>query len=434
MRVQRYTSVVDHLAAAIRSGALPPGTRLPTHRCLAREHGIAQATATKVYRALVAAGLVVGEPGRGTFVRDLSGFAGLEPRRLPHRQPGVDLSFNQPLAATQGDQLRTALRELAAESDLAALLRQQPPGGRSRDRAAIATYLLGRQIDVAPDAVLLTAGAQHGLDTTFGALGALVAADTLTYPGAKVSAATRRVELAPIRADFTGTDLDHLVWLCTRRPITAIDTIPSLHNPLGFTLDTEARQRITDIARRHDLTIIEDATYAFLEPEAPPALFTLAPERTVYVGSMSKNLAAGLRVGFLVVPPQLRPELSRVLRASSWGTSSVSAALTTRWLGDGTVGRLENLRRDDARERQALARDRLSGLDYRAHPGSYCGWLTLPEDSRSDLVTTADAFSLTPNAPNALRLALATPELADLEAALGRIRTVVTDHSARPPA
>lgn len=432
--------VAEQLAAQIRDGTLPAGSRLPTHRQLAHTHGLALATATKVYRALIGAGLVVGEPGRGTFVRDQSGFAGLEPRRLAHGDRVADLSFNQPLDSEQADQLRNALRELTTEGDLATLLTQQPPGGRSRDRAAIATHLLDRGIDVAPDAILVTGGAQHGLDTALGALatpGSVVVADCLTYPGIKVSASARRIEILPLRADSRGVDVDHLEHLCRHRTLSAVYAIPTLQNPLGFVLEHDVRLRIVELARRHDFAIIEDGTYAFLEPIAPQPLQTLAPERTVYIGSVSKNLASGLRVGFVVAPKAHRPKLTRLLRANSWGTSTIATALTTRWLIDGTVGRLEKSRREDARERQTIARDILRGLDYHAHPGAYWGWLSLPEDTRSDvvagelaelgiLVSTADAFSVTSHAPNAVRIALATPHRNDLSNALHRIRAVLT--------
>ncbi|BBZ32027.1 aminotransferase-like domain-containing protein [Mycolicibacterium confluentis] len=439
MRPQRSSVVADDLARRIREGTLPAGARLPTHRELAHTYGIALATATKVYRDLAAAGLVVGEPGRGTFVRDRSGFSGLEPRRLPRGSRVADLSFNQPLAAEQNDLLRNALRDLSSEGDLGALLLQPPPEGRERDRAAVATYLLERGIDVAPRDVALTAGAQQGVDAALGAVsapGTVVAADALTYPGVKMSAAGHHLELAPVRTSADGLDVEHLRWWCAHRPVRVIYLIPTLHNPLGYVLDESSRHRVVDLARRHDLAIIEDGTYAFLEPEAPPPLQTLAPERTLYVGSMSKNLATGLRVGFVVTPPDHRDALIRRLRTGSWGMAPLTAALMRRWLTDGTVLRLEKLRRDDARARQTLARDTLAGLDYRAHPGSYSGWLTLPEDSRADiaarrlaevgvLVSTADAFSTGGAAPNALRLALATPTLDELADALRRIRQLV---------
>ncbi|MEU4747014.1 GntR family transcriptional regulator, partial [Actinosynnema sp. NPDC023658] len=98
MRPPTYKSLVDEFAAAIRRGELAPGTRLPTHRDLARERRLALATATRVYAELAAMGLVVGERGRGTFVRDQSGFAGLDASRDLPVPRVADLSFTQPLA------------------------------------------------------------------------------------------------------------------------------------------------------------------------------------------------------------------------------------------------------------------------------------------------------------------------------------------------
>ncbi|MFF9838677.1 PLP-dependent aminotransferase family protein [Streptomyces sp. NPDC013740] len=439
MRVERFRAVADELAAAIRAGALPAGTRLPTHRELARDRGLALATATKVYRELAAAGLVTGEPGRGTFVRDLSGFGGTDARRLPAGARLADLSFNQPLAPGQGDELRHALRSLAGEGDLGALLVQQPPGGRGPDRAAVATYLLDRGIDVPPARVLLTAGAQHALDTVLSGVaapGAVVAADALTYPGIKLVAAARRVDLAPLRRGPAGTDPDALEALCRERPVAAVYLMPALHNPLGFTLDAAARERIVEVARRYDCLLVEDDTYGFLVPDGPPPLQVLAPERTFHIGSLSKNLSTGLRVGHVVAPPRHVSALTRALRASSWGVSSVTTALATRWLADGTVARLEKTRRADARLRQDIARDALADLGYDAHPAAYWGWLPLPEELRGDivahrlaeqgvLVSTAEAFATTRHAPAALRLALATPDLDVLTEALGRVRDAV---------
>ncbi|MBB2991111.1 DNA-binding transcriptional MocR family regulator [Mycolicibacterium iranicum] len=447
MRIPRYSEVADDIAGRIRAGVLPAGTRLPTHRALATEHGIAVATATKVYRALTEAGMVVGEAGRGTYVRDVSGYAGLEMRRHTPVERVADLSFNQPLSPDQGDQLRRTLRELAAEGDLSALLMQEPPGGRTRGQAAVATYLLGHGIDVAPDNVVLTAGGQQGLDTVLGAVaapGAVVAVDAVTYPGVKLVAAQRRLELAAVPSDTAGMALDHLERLCARRPVSVLYCTPTLHNPLGFVLGDEDRRRLAALARRHDVLIVEDAVYAFLEPGHTP-LQALAPERTFYVGSVSKSMAPGIRFGYVVAPTRLRDTLIRSLRASSWGTSTLAVALATRWLTDGTAERLESSRREDAGERQRLATTELAGLQYHAHPASYLGWLTLPDEARHDviardlaeagiLVTTADAFATTKRIPNALRLALATPERADLILALREIASRIRQHmpAARP--
>jgi DNA-binding transcriptional MocR family regulator len=441
MATSRYTAIVDQLTADIREGRLAPGTRLPTHRDLARRHGLALATATRVYAQLARAGLVIGEPGRGTFVRDQGGYGGLDGRKIPPASRVADLSFNQPLADDQAEQLREALRQMAATGDLQSVLTQRAPGGRVNEKASVATYLLDRGIDVPPENVVLTAGSQHGLDIALRVLappGTVIVVDEITYPGIKLLAEDRALELASFPSDTSGPDLDALAALCAKRRVAAVYTIPTLHNPLGYTMSQEQRARLVEIARRSDCAIIEDGTYAFLEPHSGATLYALAPERTLHVASLSKNLATGLRFGFNVVPDQYVSRTKEAVRTSSWGTSSLVSALVTNWLDDGTVTRLEKERRIDARDRQRIAHDVLAGLNYHARHSSYYGWLRLPDHVRGDfiahqladegiLVSTAEAFCVTTHPPNALRLALGTPRLSALAAALQRVRQAVLD-------
>ncbi|MFI9008123.1 PLP-dependent aminotransferase family protein [Actinosynnema sp. NPDC053489] len=439
MRPPSYKPLVDEFAAAIRRGELAPGTRLPTHRDLARERRVALATATRVYAELAAMGLVVGERGRGTFVRDQSGFAGLDASRALPVPRLADLSFTQPLADEQPDQLRHALRELAGSGDVASLLRQHPPGGRRHERAVVATHLLDRGVDTAPANVVLTGGAQHALDTTLRTItrpGDVLAVDALTYPGVRLLAAAHHLDLAPVPVTPTGPDLDALDHLCRTRRVRAVYTIPTLHNPLGWVLDQGARDRLADLAHEHDLLVVEDGTYAFLDPSAPPPVHALAPDRTCYVSGLSKNLAGGLRFGFAVVPDRLTATFATSLRSSTWGTPALVAALATRWLADGTVTRLEEHRRADARARQAVARTALAGLDTTAHPASFFLWLRLAPHLHPDrvaaalaregvLVSTADAFAPGRHAPHALRLALTGPAFDDLAPVLARLRATL---------
>src|ERR1700754_5187706 len=127
MPTSRYTAIVDGLTSDIRDGGLAPGTRPATHRDLAQQHGIALRTATRVYAQLARAGLVVGEPGRGSFVRVQGGCGGLDGRRIPPASRVAALSFNQPLAEDQAEQLREALRQMAATGDLHSGLTQHSP-------------------------------------------------------------------------------------------------------------------------------------------------------------------------------------------------------------------------------------------------------------------------------------------------------------------
>lgn len=95
----RYKQLVDRFAVQIRTGELPPGTRLPTHRCLAGQEHISLATATRVYRELEAMGLVSGETGRGTFVREIALPPGHGIDQLAVASDVLDLNFNYPAVA-----------------------------------------------------------------------------------------------------------------------------------------------------------------------------------------------------------------------------------------------------------------------------------------------------------------------------------------------
>ncbi|HCB0136402.1 TPA: PLP-dependent aminotransferase family protein [Klebsiella pneumoniae] len=435
----RYKAVVDRYAQAIRSGQLPAGSRLPTHRTLAAGERISLATATRVYRELEEMGLVSGETGRGTFVRDLSLPPGHGVDQQVVAADVVDLNFNYPSLPEQGDALREALRQLAMAGDIDSHLRYQPHAGRLAERDIIARHLTCQHF--APDAenVLIVNGAQHGLAVTVIGLlrpGDVVAVDALTYSGFKVLAALYHLELAAIPCRPEGPDLRALQTLCQQRRVRAVYTMPTLHNPLGWVLNTGQRQALADLARQHDLLIIEDAAYARLVSHPPPPVVSYAPERTVYVTGFSKNIATGLRVGVVISPPRYRPEIERSIRATTWNTPTLISSLICAWIEDGTVARFETQKRQDARQRQQVARELLCGLPVVSHPDSYFVWLPLGEESRADRlanalmerrisVSTAEPFCVSATIPQALRIALGSVPFDSLRPALLSVRDAV---------
>ncbi|WP_281082836.1 PLP-dependent aminotransferase family protein [Klebsiella quasivariicola] len=435
----RYKAVVDRYAQAIRSGQLPAGSRLPTHRTLAAGERLSLATATRVYRELEEMGLVSGETGRGTFVRDLSLPPGHGVDQQAVAADVVDLNFNYPSLPEQGDALREALRQLAMAGDIDSHLRYQPHAGRLAEREIIARHLTCQHF--APDAenVLIVNGAQHGLAVTVMGLlrpGDVVAVDALTYSGFKVLAALYHLELAAIPCRPEGPDLQALHTLCQQRRVRAVYTMPTLHNPLGWVLNAGQRQALADLARQHDLLIIEDAAYARLVSRPPPPVVSYAPERTVYVTGFSKNIATGLRVGVVISPPRYRPEIERAIRATTWNTPTLISSLICAWIEDGTVARFEMQKRQDARQRQQVAREVLCGLPVVSHPDSYFVWLPLGEESRADRlanalmerrisVSPAEPFCVSATIPQALRIALGSVPFDSLRPALLSVRDAV---------
>ena len=435
----RYKAVVDRYAQAIRSGQLSAGSRLPTHRTLAADERLSLATATRVYRELEEMGLVSGETGRGTFVRDLSLPPGHGVDQQVVAADVVDLNFNYPSLPEQGDALREALRQLAMAGDIDSHLRYQPHAGRLAERDIIARHLTCQHF--APDAenVLIVNGAQHGLAVTVMGLlrpGDVVAVDALTYSGFKALAALYHLELAAIPCRPEGPDLQALHTLCQQRRVRAVYTMPTLHNPLGWVLNAGQRQALADLARQHDLLIIEDAAYARLVSRPPPPVVSYAPERTVYVTGFSKNIATGLRVGVVISPPRYRPEIERAIRATTWNTPTLISSLICAWIEDGTVARFETQKRQDARQRQQVAREVLCGLPVVSHPDSYFVWLPLGEESRADRlanalmerrisVSTAEPFCVSATIPQALRIALGSVPFDSLRPALLSVRDAV---------
>lgn len=124
MKKARYIRLADMLSTAIRDGKLAPGAKLPTHRAFAEQFSVALATATRAYGELERRGLIVGEAGRGTYVRD----PGLPPTLGVQQTVNdglIDLVFNMPGDATDADMLRAGLKRLAAAGDLEAMLRYQ---------------------------------------------------------------------------------------------------------------------------------------------------------------------------------------------------------------------------------------------------------------------------------------------------------------------
>lgn len=441
----RYKSIVDSFADRIRSGEIPAGTRLPTHRALSTQEHISLATATRVYSELEAMGLVSGETGRGTFVREIALPFGHGIDQHAVATDVLDLNFNYPSLPGQGEILREALRQVAVSGDIESHLRYQPHAGRMTEREIIATYIAGAEFQPEADNVVIVNGAQHGLTITVMGLlrpGDVVAVDALTYPGFKVLAELYHLELIAIPVLADGPDLSTLEALCQKRHVRALYTMPTLHNPLGWVLSRSQRKSLAAIARTYDLLVIEDTAYGYLVRRPPPPVAIYAPERTVYITGFSKNVATGLRVGAVVCPASFRPLLERAVRATTWNTPSLMTALVCNWIEDGTVARFETLKRRDAHQRQAVLKAALGDISCITHPDSYFAWIPLPDEARADRVarvlmdsnisvSTAEPFCTSLVVPQALRVALGSIAMEDLYAALVKVREAVKYEQSR---
>ena len=411
-----YQAIGDALAQDIRSGALAPGTRLPAQRAIAAALGIDLTTVTRGFHEARRRGLIAASSGRGTYVR--------APRAAGTSLEPINMAMNlppQPAKADLPQHLRAGLDAVIARPDFAALLGYRDSALVEEDRAAGAHWLGRRLSAVSSDRVLVAGGAQAALLavlTTLARPGDTILTEALTYPGLRALASHFDFRLAGLPIDAEGLVPEGLEAACRQSRPKALYCVPTMHNPTTATMSAQRRQEIARIAARHELPIVEDDTYGLLARSAPPPIAQFASANTIYLASLAKVLTPALRVAYLVVPDvRWVMRLAASLRATTLMAPALMVALATRWISDGTAGRILAALRDEAIARQKLAQMYLPRAAIHAQPEAHHLWLSLPPSwPRNDFVAytqrhglavvASDAFTVTGTPPEAVRLGL----------------------------
>uniref|UniRef100_UPI001C5F33E0 aminotransferase-like domain-containing protein n=1 Tax=Pseudonocardia nigra TaxID=1921578 RepID=UPI001C5F33E0 len=384
-----FRAIADRVAADIAAGRLRPGERLPTQRRFARDRGVAVSTASRVYGELGRRGLVTGEVGRGTFVRAAPPDPG-PALAEPGRAAAVNLELNFPMLNGQAELLAPALTGLLRPDALEATLAQSRATGTAAARTAAAVVLAREGWAPAAEHVLFAGNGRTAIAAAISALvpvGGRLGVEGLTYPVARTIAARLGVEMVPLAMDADGV-LPEALRAAGR--LDAVYLQPTLHNPVGTTMPRSRRAAIADVLAERDLTAVEDTIYAFLR-DGPPPLAAIAPDRTVVVDSLSKRVAPGLTLGFVVPPPALHDRIAAALRSGGWTAQSFTLEVATRWMADGVVTGIERMKRADAAVRQQLVRERLAGFAVHSDPAAYHCWWELPPPWRADMFVAAAA-------------------------------------------
>ncbi|OYY61759.1 MAG: hypothetical protein B7Y61_22645 [Rhizobiales bacterium 35-66-30] len=257
----------------------------------------------------------------------------------------------------------------------------------------------------------------------------------MTYPAVKWIAARLGITLVPLAMDDKGLKPDAILRAHRAAPLRGIYVQPSLHNPLGVSMDAARRDEIADLLKAENLMAVEDVIYGFLCDDAP--LSARAPDHVLLVDSLSKRVAPGLTLGFIAGPPGWSERLVAAVRSGTWAVMGLPLAMGLHIMDEGVVARLVAAKRADAKARQAIARSVFDGAMLKADPRAYHAWLELPEPWRAEAfagaaarqgiaITPSSAFAVTPgHAPNAVRLALSPPSHAVLREALLTLRRLM---------
>jgi DNA-binding transcriptional MocR family regulator len=400
-----YSQVAQEIQQRIRTGTLPPGSRLPTIRALARQLSVTRLTIHTAYNELQAGGWVEATVGRGTFVatnsealvspsdigREVSVGGVLNDMLRMAQIPGIR-SFAMADAAPEilpQREFRRALDEAFVNSG-SSLLSYGTAHGDPVLRTALVPLLEERGIHASPDEIIITAGVTQGLNLiarTLAHPGDTVIVEHPTYLGALniLSHAGLHVVGAPL--DASGLDLEALEALIQAHRPRFLYVVPTFQNPTGITMGSERRARLLALAEQHNLPIVEDDLYAPLSFDGPAPRALAAGDRcglVMHLSSFSKILLPGVRIGYLHAAPHWIARLVQAKQATDLCSPMVLQRAIAIFLQRGWLA--SHLRRSvplyKARRNSlldAMSRFFPSGVRWTEPQGGFCVWVTLPQ-------------------------------------------------------
>lgn len=422
----KYLALVRALREAIRSGRLAPGAQLPTVRDLAWALQVTPGTVSRAYQLATGEGLLDATVGRGTFVASAqprfgpnqSFFAEPDPDTLKGR---VDMRSPSLPDVGQGAVFAEVIAALTPQItedwlDYPSQRAEQPL------REALVDWVEGRVLGpIGARDMALSYGGQHAVTMVLQCClrgdRPSVLCEDLAYSGFRHAVKLMRAEVIGLEMDAHGLRPDALEAACTRHAPQILCVTTEAQNPTTVPMPEARRREIVEVARAHDLQIIEDDCYSVLKSDLP-SLRALAPDRTWYIGSLSKSISAALRLGYIICPTGAGQAGRLTAQHSFFALARPVSDLCLELLRSGRAARL----RQDV---QAVFADRLEavvnvlgGHDLSWQPGLPFVWLRLPAGWRAStftrmaeaegvLLRSADEFALVHGrAPNAVRLAV----------------------------
>jgi GntR family transcriptional regulator/MocR family aminotransferase len=325
--------LAKEIADAIRSGRLQPQSRLPSSRDLAAQLGVSRGVVTDAYAQLAAQGFLEVRPRTAPLVVAGRAVEADDPRESPQRATRYDFTSTTPdVTLFPRQEWRRAL-ERAVRDASAADLDYGDRHGSAALRAALAERL-GRTRGVVtnPRRLVVVQGFAQGLDvicaTLLGNGKRRLAIEDPALRDAVMTGRQAGLEIVPVPVDGDGIDVDAL----RQTNADAVLVTPAHQFPTGVVLTPERRRALLQWAGDTDAVIIEDDYDAEFRHDGPPvgALQGLAPDHVVYIGSASKTLAPGLRLGWLALPQRL----AGIAADAKWWRDSGSPILDQLALAD----------------------------------------------------------------------------------------------------
>jgi GntR family transcriptional regulator/MocR family aminotransferase len=362
---RRRAQLEDRLRELVRDGTLPAGSRLPSSRSLAADLDVSRRLVVDAYAQLLAEGYLVARRGGGTYVAA----SAAEPDGVSAPAPAHTLAFDffpgaPDLASFPRALWARALRDVLRTAPASAFAYPDARGAREL-REQLAAYLRRvRGVVADADSIVVCAGATQGLALLGRALARrgidAIAVEDPGLPPHRGVLAYAGLEVRGVAVDEQGLDVDAL-------DAPAVVVTPAHHCPTGVVLAPERRGALIRWARAGGLVVEDDYDAEFRYDRAPlGALQGLAPEHVVYLGTVSKTLAPGLRLGWLVLPASLFDAVLEAKCLDDLGSSTIEQLALARLFESAAYDR--HLRK--ARRRNRDRRDALIAAVARDLPGA----------------------------------------------------------------
>jgi DNA-binding transcriptional MocR family regulator len=402
-----YRRLARALAGAVERGTLPAGARLPSERALARRLQLSRGTVLAAYDGLAAEGLIERRHGSGTYVAAPGSTTTTGSALPPDREGGslvhhlTEAGGTSPAPAHLVD---LSLSVVASADHLplprltpAALRRAEPatgyaPWGLRELREVLARRLTADGMATHPDQVVVTSGAQQALAVAAACWvrpGDTVVCEDPAYPGALAAFRQAGARLVGVPVDDHGVVVEALAGALQAAP-ALVYLQPDVHSPTGAVLAERRRRAVADLVRSARVPLVEDRALADTAWSRPPAPIAAAVPRhsIALVGSLSKSLWGGLRLGWLRAPEPLAQRLVRVKATMDLGSSVPSQLLATALLTDPDIEEVLRRRRRTLRARtEHLAgalREHVPGWRWRMPAGGLSLWVRLPGGADGD--------------------------------------------------
>ncbi|MBS4960116.1 MAG: PLP-dependent aminotransferase family protein [Clostridiales bacterium] len=385
-----YLALASALEEDIMSGLLPAGTRLPPQRELADFLDLNFTTITRAYKICTQKGLIYAVTGNGTFVSP----KGAQAATIPVdslRKGCIDLGLVSSFEECNC-MVTEAVKKTAGRKYLEQLLTYEDSGGVWHHKAAGAKWLEKIGISVPPQEVAIASGGQNALAVTIFGLfspGHKIAVDEYTYSNFRELAKMFMIKLVPVSSDSKGMIPEELDRICHMNEIQGVFLMPSCANPTTIQIPYSRKKELAQIIKKRNMILIEDDFHAFLTADVSEIygtpMFSMIPEQTIYISSMSKALCTGLRVAYIAAKGSLLERVQQAMFNLNVKTSALDSEVITELINSGRAEGIVKKKRELASEANAIFRGFFPEIQPIGNPFSFFRWLPIKKSQDGHL-------------------------------------------------